>query len=96
MLAPSHVIFLALIGLPLINALTGPSDYLSGKPDFFLVETSLHCVPFDFPITMTGMGDDMYAVASEVDCCMLEQYTHEYHLFPVLGFQVPSSSSSVL
>ncbi|CAH1426463.1 unnamed protein product [Lactuca virosa] len=45
---------------------------------------------------MTSIGDDMSAFASEVDCCKLEQYTHEYHLSPVLGFQVPSSSSSIL
>ncbi|CAH1442928.1 unnamed protein product [Lactuca virosa] len=38
----------------------------------------------------------MSVVASKVDYCMLERYSHEYHLSHVLGFQVPSSSSSVL
>ncbi|CAH1439236.1 unnamed protein product [Lactuca virosa] len=45
---------------------------------------------------MTGMGDDMSTVMSEVDCCMLERYTHEYHLSHVLGFKVTYSSSFVL
>ncbi|CAH1446064.1 unnamed protein product [Lactuca virosa] len=45
---------------------------------------------------MTGMGDDMSTVASKVDCYMLERYTHEYYLSPVLSFLVPSSTSSVL
>ncbi|CAI9265457.1 unnamed protein product [Lactuca saligna] len=45
---------------------------------------------------MIGMGDDMYVVASEVDYCMLERYSHEYHLSHVLGFQLLSSSLSVL
>lgn len=54
------------------------------------------CVPFDFAITINGMGDDMSAVASEVDYCILEQYTREYLLSLVLGFQVLSSSLSVL
>ncbi|CAH1446763.1 unnamed protein product [Lactuca virosa] len=38
----------------------------------------------------------MSAVASEVDCYMLERYSHGFHLSLILGFQVPSSSSSVL
>ncbi|CAI9274374.1 unnamed protein product [Lactuca saligna] len=37
----------------------------------------------------------MSIVASKVDDFRLEQYTHEYHLSLVLGFQVPSSSSYV-
>lgn len=45
---------------------------------------------------MTGMGDNMSAVASEVDYCMLERYSHEYHLSPILGFQALSSSLCVL
>lgn len=42
------------------------------------------------------MGDDMSTVSSEVDCCMLEWYSHEYCLSPVLGFQVTLSFSFVL
>lgn len=44
---------------------------------------------------MTSMGDDMSVVMSKVDCYMLERYTHEYHLSPIHGFQVSSSSSYV-
>ena len=59
------------------------------------LETSLYCVPFDFNITMTGMGDDMFTIASKVDFCMPGRYTHRFHMSHVLGFQVPSSSSYV-
>ncbi|CAH1434540.1 unnamed protein product [Lactuca virosa] len=38
----------------------------------------------------------MSVVTSEVDYCMLKRYTHEYHISHVLGFEVSSSSSSVL
>ncbi|CAH1438891.1 unnamed protein product [Lactuca virosa] len=95
MLAPSHAILLALIRLFVLNALTGPSDYLSGNPDYSC-RNFLTCFPFEFSFTMIGMGDDMSVMAYEVDCCMLERYCHEYHLSPVIGFQVLSSSSSIL
>lgn len=45
---------------------------------------------------MTGMGDDMSIAASKVDCCMLEQCIHEYHITLVLSLQVPFASLSVL
>lgn len=42
------------------------------------------------------MGDDMSTVVSKVNYCMIDRYTHEYHLSRILGFQLPSSSSSVI
>lgn len=70
MLALSHITLLALIKSPILNALTGSSDYLSGNPDYSCINF-LTCFPFDFSFTVFGMGDDMTAVASVMDYCML-------------------------
>ena len=89
MFAPSNVILLALIRLLVLNVLIGSSDYLLGNPDYSY-RNFLTYFTFDFSITVIGMGDDMSTMASKVDCCMLERYSHGYHLSPVFGFQVLS------
>ncbi|CAI9273962.1 unnamed protein product [Lactuca saligna] len=95
MLASSHIILLALIRLYVLNALISLADYLSSNPDYSC-RNFLTSFPFEFAFTVIGMGDDMSIMAFEVDCCMLEGYCDEYHLSLMLGFQVPSSSSSIL
>lgn len=55
-----------------LNALTGPYDYLLGNPDYSCRNFLAH-FPFDFTIIVIGMVDDMSAVASEVGYRMLER-----------------------
>ncbi|CAH1443550.1 unnamed protein product [Lactuca virosa] len=45
---------------------------------------------------MVATGDDISTIVFKVDNHMLDRYTYEYHLSPILGFQLPPPSSSVL
>lgn len=93
MLVPSDIISSAFIRSSLINALTGLWCYLMHEHG--LLEASISLFIFDSHI-MVVVGNNISTVFSEMDNRMLDWYTQEYHLSPVLGFQLPFPSSSVL
>lgn len=45
---------------------------------------------------MGAMGNDMLTVFFEEYSLMLDRNMHEYHLSPILGFQLPCLSLSIL
>lgn len=60
-----------------------------------LLEDSISLFLF-YSHNMAAIGSDISTVVLEVDNQMLDRYTQEYHLSPVLCFQLPSPSSSIL
>lgn len=94
MLVLSQFISLSLIRFPLINVLTGLSCYLADNPGLFRNFFILY--PHFYSHITIDMGDDMSTVVSKVNYCMIDRYTHEYHLSCILGFQLPSSSHLLL